>query len=510
MPLLLADLSAVDYTTVVCYFIGMLWLGYHLSRRQKDTEEFFVAGRNMPSWAAGLSIFATLLSTIAYLYIPGEIIKHGIGQMASLLAIPFLYVAVGYLIIPYFMRQRGTSAYEYLEARFGLTARLLAATVFLSIRLTWMGMVVFTASMAMTEIIGVPERYTWAVALALGVVAIVYTTMGGLRAVIWTDVVQVLILFGGAVFTVAYVAFDTGTGPITWLRDTQSAVEQRAPQPLWSWDPFTRVSYGGVVIQMFFFWACTAASDQVAIARYFSTPSTEAARRSFGHTMIANVFLIIVLGLCGMALFSFYQTELPTGPDKVFPYFISHQLPIGISGLVVAALFSAAMSSLDSGISAVATVITVDWYRRLGRGQENPGRELKLARVITCVTGMLAVFICIILSWIPAELRGNLTDMAMQTCTFSVGGLGGLFFIAILLPGCRSPIALTSTVLGLATGFFLAFGHWMFDLGLDPFGEPRKFSWMWIIPGSAVVTFVVAAVTHGLVSGLAPSRDVRS
>ena len=418
-----------------------------------------------------------------------------------------------FVIIPYFMQRPGTSAYEYLEARFGLATRLLASTIFLSIRLTWMGMVVFTASMAMTSIIGVPERYTWVVALAVGLVAIIYTTMGGLRAVIWTDVVQVLILFGGAVFTVAYVAFDTSTGPITWLRDTQAAFGQRAAQPLWSWDPFTRVSYGGMVVQMFFFWACTAASDQVAIARYFSTPTTRAARQSFGLTMIANMVLIICLGLCGMALYSFYQTELPTEPDKVFPYFISNQLPTGLAGLLVAALFSAAMSSLDSGISAVATVITVDWYRRLGFGKANPYSELKLARMVTCTTGLLAVFICLVLSWIPEEKRGNLTDMAMQTCTFSVGGLGGLFFIAILLPGCRGPIAITSTILGLATGFVLAFGHWIFDLGLifdldlDSFDEPPKFSWMWIIPCSAMVTFLAAACTHGLVSLLAPTRE---
>jgi len=504
---MLAGLSSFDYATIVIYLMGMLWLGYHLSRRQKDTDEYFVAGRNMPSWAAGLSIFATLLSTIAYLYIPGEVIKHGIGQLASLLACPLLYVMVGFLVIPYFMRRRGTSAYEYLELHFGLTARLLATLVFLSIRLTWMGMVVFTASMAMTEIIGVPTRYTWVMALVVGLVAIIYTTMGGLRAVIWTDVVQVVILLGGAVFTVIYVAWDTGTGPIAWWRDTQAAAGQRAAQPLWSWDPFTRVSYGGMIVQMFFFWACTAASDQVAVARYFSTSSAAAARRSFALTMTANVVLVTLLGLCGMALYSFYQKSLPTEPDKVFPYFISQQLPRGLAGLVVAALFSAAMSSLDSGINAVATVIMVDWYRRLGRGNEDPERELALARVVTCTTGLLAVLICILLSWIPTEKRGNLTDMAMQTCTFSVGGFGGLFFIAMLLPSCRGAITVTSTIVGLTTGFILAFGHWIFDLGLDSLGEPYKFSWMWIIPSATVVTFVTVAVMHGLVRMLAPSQD---
>lgn len=207
MLLLLDNLSSLDYTVVFRYFVEMLWLGYHLSRRPKDTEDYFVAGRSIPSWAAGLSIFATMLSTITYLYIPGEVIKHGLRKLASPLACPLLYVVVGFVVISYFMGKRATSVYEYLESRFSLAARLFPATVFLSFRLTWMGMVVFTASMAMTEIIGLPARHTWVVALAVGLVAIVYTTIGGLRAVIWTDVVQVLILLGGAAFTVVYVAF---------------------------------------------------------------------------------------------------------------------------------------------------------------------------------------------------------------------------------------------------------------------------------------------------------------
>ena len=506
MPLLLAQFSPIDYATVVLYFCLMLWLGFHFTRRQKDTEEYFVASRGIPWWAAGLSIFATVTSTLSYLFIPGEMIKHGVGFLAHLLGVPLVFLAVGYIVIPFFMRRRGTSAYEYLEERFGLPTRLLAASVFLFIRVTWMGMIVFASSVAMTTVVGLDPESTWVIALALGIVAILYTTMGGLRAVIWTDVVQFIILFGGALFTVCYVALETSSGPITWWQDAAAAAGQRVAQPLWSWDPFTRVSLGGMVINFFFFWACTANSDQVVVQRYFSMSSAAAARRSFALTMTANVVMVSVLSACGLALFSYYKAGLPARPDDVFPHFIGHQLPVGLAGLVVAALFSAAMSSLDSGMNSIATIIITDYYRRLYRRRPGAQAELTLARVITALVGMLAVVICLMLNWVPEDRRGNLLDMANQVCTFAVGGLGGLFFIAMLQRRCTASAAMVSLGLGMVVGFVLALGHWIVDLGQDELGNPLVFSWMWIVPCSAVVTFLSAAMITRVRDWLWPSK----
>lgn len=491
-------LTSLDYTAITLYFIFMMGMGYYFSRRQHSTEEYFVAGRNMPWWAVGISIFATLLSTITYLAVPGEMIKHGVAALANMLAFPLIFVVVGFIIIPYFMRMRATSAYEYLEKRFDISTRLFAAVLFALIRLSWMGIVVFTASRALAKIANIKPDYVWLVALAVGIIAIVYTTMGGVRAVIWTDVVQFIILMGGAIFTVIFVAIATGEGPgVWWENATATAVgttEDRSNQPLWSWDPFERLTYGGAMIQMFFWWVCTASSDQVAIQRYFSTPSVAAARRAFAANLVAGVTILVLLALCGIALLSYYQGHLPDTPDQVFPHFIRHGLPRGVAGLVVAALFAAAMSSLDSGMNSISTVATVDFYHRFCKTKPDPKTELFVARLITFVAGCVSVAICVMLAAISEEKRGNITDVTNNLNTFIVGGLGGLFFIAIFQRRCTGPQAIASAMLGMMVGLVLGWGHYWEMYGVIKPAVPIKFSWMWIIPISSLVTLASGAI----------------
>src|SRR5688572_30560633 len=197
-------LQLLDYLAVVGYMLVTVAIVYWSSRRQKDTEDFFLGGRRMPWFAVGLSIMATLLSTITYLGSPGEMIRYGVAYFAGYLSIPLVAIVVIYLWIPFFMRLHMTSAYEYLENRFDYRARLLAGVLFLLLRLGWMSMVVYTASMAMVhmtweplnEIVGwlgmadVPAASLFLVIGVTGIAATVYTCVGGMRAVIWTDVLQ--------------------------------------------------------------------------------------------------------------------------------------------------------------------------------------------------------------------------------------------------------------------------------------------------------------------------------
>ena len=309
-------LQSIDFGAVVLYFIVMLIAGYYFSKRQKSTEEYFMAGRSMPWFVVGVSMFATLLSTVSYLSSPGEIIKNGLGIWGGQMHIPFTLALVTLVLIPFFMRKRFTSAYEYLEAQYGLGARLFASILFMLNRLFWMGMIVYTASFAMVRMTGLP--FIWVV-VGIGSIAIVYTTMGGMRAVIWTDVAQFAILFAGLAFTVGFVFFETGTGPATWFNDVMQA--EREPQPFFAFDPYVRVSLLGMAIYAMFWWTCTAGSDQVAIQRYLTTGSVGGARRSFASNLGADMTIALSLGLTGMALYSFYLGQLPGTPDQAFPHF---------------------------------------------------------------------------------------------------------------------------------------------------------------------------------------------
>ena len=469
-------LHGIDYAAILLYLAAVVLLGYTFSRRQSDTEEYFLAGRNMPWFAVGLSLLASILSTITYLSHPGEIIKHGLGANSQLLSYPIVFLVVGYLVVPFLMRLKITSAYECLERQFDLSTRLFGATIFVLIRLAWMGTIVFSAAGALATISGLPFA---TVVLGVAAVGTVYTTLGGIRAVIWTDVVQFFILLAGALFTIGYVALDAGTGPLTWYG--QMAAADMEPQPLFSLDPTVRLTWFGMILWTLFWWICTAAGDQVAVQRYLSTDSAASARRSFACNLTASVVITLLLSLCGMALHSYYQTHLPADADSVFPHFIGHVLPRGLAGLVVAALFSAAMSSLDSGINSISSVIITDYYRRLRTVAGTPRGELKLARAVTVAAGLAAILICFLLDSIPDDQRGNLFDLTGRISSFLVGTLGAMMFLAILKVPASGRVVIVSALAGMSAGLVWAQGHWLFGL-------PRL-AWMWVIPVSSLITF---------------------
>ena len=483
-------LHGVDYCAIGLYLSAVVVLGYYFSRRQSSTDEYFLAGRSMPWFAVGLSLLASILSTITYLSTPGEIIKNGLGANARLLSYPLVFVVVGYLVVPFYMRLRVTTAYEHLEKQFDLATRLFGASIFILIRLAWMGTIVFTAAGALATISGL--SFT-TVALGVAAVGTVYTTLGGMRAVIWTDVVQFFILFAGALFTILYVVYDAGTGPLTWWNDISAAKTE--PQPIFSLDPTVRLSWVGMINWVLFWWICTAGGDQVAVQRYLSTGSAASARRSFACNLTASVVMAVLLGLCGMALYSYYQAQLPSDADSVFPHFIRHVLPRGLAGLVVAALFSAAMSSLDSGINSVSSVVITDYYQRLRKTAASPRVEMVLARAVTVAAGLFAILTCFVLDSIPADQRGNLFDVTGRISSFLVGSLGGMMFLAILKVPCSGRVAIGSTLLGMSAGLVWAQGHWLFGL--------QELAWMWVIPLSSLVTFGSALA----ISRLFPTRS---
>lgn len=209
----LSGLETFDRIVVVLYVAVTLYIVYRASRKQHDTEDFFLGNRRLPWMAVGLSIMATLLSSLTYLGLTGEVVKNGIAgfmtQLAILPAAPF----VVFLFIPFFMRLRYTSAYEYLEHRFDVRARLLGGGLFFFLRLLWVSLVMYSGALALHKMGGWNFYATIAV---LGVGATLYTFFGGLEGVVWTDVLQALMLFGGAAAIVFYVWMDTGAGPAVW------------------------------------------------------------------------------------------------------------------------------------------------------------------------------------------------------------------------------------------------------------------------------------------------------
>jgi SSS family solute:Na+ symporter len=429
IPTLFAvGLQPVDYAIIAGYMLGMLGMGWYLSRKQVNIEDFFVAGRSMPWLATGMSMIATLMSTLSYLGSPGEMIKHGVAQFIAILALPFVFIIVWKLWVPFFMQLRLTSAYEYLEMRFGPKARLLGALLYLYMRFLWMGAIIYSASIAIAHITqdtapgaiasltGGTIRFdagSWFyfVLISTGVVSTAYTVMGGISAVIWTDVVQMIVLFLGAIATLIVVGIKTGTGPLVWWKEVTS-ISHEFPQ-LASWDLSQRNTILWSLLGVFFWQVCTHASDQVALQRYFTNVDVRAARKTAMVGIFLDITMQTLLGMVGAALLVYYMRnpdQLPAGvdspmaggfSDRIFPHFINYGLPVGISGFVVAALFAVAQSSIDSGINATTSVIMIDLVRRYRRNQSSEAKDLKLAKILTVFIGVVVTLMGVVLSLAP-------------------------------------------------------------------------------------------------------------
>ena len=473
----------LDAIVVLLYFAAVLGIGVVLSRKQASTEEYFLGNRKMNWLIVGISIQATLLSTISYLSVPGEQIKNGMGYLAAWLGVIPSILVVNYLLLPVLLRLRITTIYEYLERRFDLRVRMLAVTMFLLVRLALMGLVIYTASYALEIITGWPF---YAIIIGVGIIGTLYTWMGGMRAVIWTDVIQWAVLFGGGIFCVLYVAVNTSSGPLDWWREIAQAHHTRAP--LFSLDPRVRITILGIIISLFFSKICVHGADQVAIQRYLATPSAAAARRSYLSYIVSSLAVTGMMVLVGLALSHVSQFDSgmtdwsgPRDADQIFPWFIAHQLPPGVRGLVIAGLLAAAMSSIDSGINSIAAVVTVDIYQRFFAHKDHSQPAVWFAKLVTLIAGVVTIGVAFLMGLIP----GNLYEVMNKSTGALTATLGVIVLPAILLPRCGS----TSVIAGAAVSLICG---WLITFSKEIFGMETGISFMWIAPGGCTAGLLVA------------------
>jgi solute:Na+ symporter, SSS family len=511
LPLLFAEIEPkmqlkwLDLVVIAGYFFGMLMIGVVTARRQTSTDMYFLGGRRVHWFLAGVSVVATLLSTLSYLAVPGEVIKHGLGMFSQLIAFILIIPFVNWIVIPAVMRLPVTSVYDYLERRYSRQARTLGASVFVLTRTAWIGMILFSASEAISVMTG---WTTISIIIVMGVVTTLYTTSGGLEGVIWSDFAQFLILFGGAIIIPLYIGYRTEAGPLAWWQTFEAA--GRANVPIMSFDPTVRVTLVGVFLEVFFWNVCTHLSDQVAVQRYLSTPSIKSARRSMWVFSIGNVGLILLLVVCGIALFFFYsqQAESPAAfqelllhdADKLMPRFMAEELPAGVTGLLLAALLAAAMSSISSGINSISTVISSDFLavrKSQAKKTETPAEisaedheDVRMGRVLAVVTGTFGIG----MAWVVLVIKErqdswNLLEMIARLNHLFVAPLGAIFLAGILMRRVGASAALIGFAAGTATSFLISFSGELFKMPTGTAGE--HISFMWIMPCSFLVSLLV-------------------
>jgi len=492
-------LTPVDWVFICLYAFGTIGLGYYYSRRQASTSEYFTGGGHMHPTLIGISLFATLLSTISYLSIPGEAIGKGPVWMLNLVAFPVVYLIVGYVIIPVYMRHRVTSAYELLEAKLGVSVRLLGAAMFIVLRLVWMALLVYLAAAAMTVMIGVDESWIPIITLCTGLVAVVYTSLGGIRAVVITDTFQTLLMLGGAWLVIGIVTYNVGNTswfPTSWQ-------PQWDEQPWFSFDPGVRLSVFGSILASVTWVVCTAAGDQTAVQRFMATKDAAAARRSYGMQLIVNAVVVTTLWITGFALMGYFQFNhqlLPAGidldvsADQVFPHFIAYYLPPGISGLVVAAMFAAAMSSIDSGVNSITAVVTSDFFDRFGFRPKTERMYTRMAQGLALSIGTIVV----VSSSLMGEIPGNITAVTNKTTNLLTTPIAALFFFALFVPFARPAGVLVGMVLGVTTAALIAFSGPIF--GMNPATGEDPVSFIWISPVALTVNIATGSLVSWILS----------
>ncbi len=481
-----SGLHVVDWCFVAVYAVGMVGIGVWYARREKNDSDYFIGDGRMNPILVGISLFATLFSTISYLSQPGEIIKHGPFILFIFASIPIVYFVVTRLLIPAYMRHRVVSAYQLLDSSLGSSIRRLGATLFILLRLVWMSVLIFMASSAIAVIIGLPPGQIYWVIAGTGLVAVVYTTLGGLRAVVISDVVQTFILLLGALCTLWIVSWRMDG--LSWFPTSWNS--HWDVQPLFSFDPHVRVTVIGVIVMNLFWQVCTAGGDQLAIQRYMATRNAAAARRAFLISSILGVGISLLVASIGFALVGYYTQFpelLPTGEsinsyaDQLFPNFIGTQLPVGLSGLVVSALFAAAMSSVDSGINSITAVVLRDFLHEF-HDRLPEKKRLNLARWLA-----LGIGLCVVLAAsLVGEIPGSFLELTKKTTNLFAGPIFGLFFLAVIYRKSNPFGAWVGTVWGFLTSLTIA--YWDVLTGL------RSLSFMYIIPPALIVQIGTAII----------------
>jgi len=419
------SLAMVDWIAIAIYGAVLIWMGVHFSRREKGTDDFFLAGRRIPWWAAGISIFATSLSAITFMSIPAKSWDTDWIYFLQNLGILIVAPLAAFLLVPYFRRLNVVTAYQYLEYRFHWSLRLAASALYMLFQVGRVAIVTLLPSLALTAITGLDVSVC---ILIMGAICIAYTVLGGIEAVIWSDVLQAVILLGGAVWALVILVGGTDGGLSGLVEDATASGKLEFADP--SWD-LTRSSLFVIVLGAIFSNLIPYASDQSVVQRYLTVRDEREAKRAIiGGAILAVPASIIFFGL-GTALWGFYRSnpELlhPTEKlDQILPMFLVAQLPAGVSGLVVAALFAAAMSSLDSAMNSVATAFTTDWYQRFFPGRDDH-RLLRVARIATIGIGVIGTGAALLM------VRAN--DPSLLDLWFKVLGLFGSGVAGVFLLG---------------------------------------------------------------------------
>lgn len=520
---LIGGLHGLDITIIAAYLSLLIGIGAYFSRQQSSVEEFMRGGNKYGWLTLGFSLMAALNSGGDYVQAPAVV--YGLGMvfiMAWISWIP-LYPYIAKVTVPFYAKLNVYSAYEYLEMRFSLTVRMIAASIFIMWRVGWMSMAIYVPCLAVNVITG-DQVSIPSLVLVTGVVVTIYTMLGGMKAVFWTDVAQFFVMFGGLGFTLYTVVSGVPGGMHEVLRVAEETGRLSLIGPPittaggW-WNSFsnymtTEVTLFAIVLAVTLSRATAFTADQVAIQRFQSSGSVKEARQSYIINAFSDTTWMVVLGFVGLSLLAYYHHhDLPEGMrnDQVFLYFIQQHFPIGVTGLVISAIFAASLSSIDAALNSSTSIIMVDFYNRLFMKRKGSisqldaaesKRQLWVSRIANLSLGALMILIGSNLQHL-----GEIYQAANKILGAFFGPLFGIFVLGMFFRRTHSVGVVIGSVLGLMSSCFASFFSelpWLQSICGHLFGDKfvhlfANLSWLWPSPIGITVTLITGYLASRLI-----------
>ncbi len=445
-------MSILDLIIFFVFTGGIVLYGCSFYQKKSSADDFTKAGGNIPGWVVGMSIFSTYVSSISYLGYPGKAFASNWNAFVFSLSIPIASYFAAKYFVPFYRSLNSVSAYSFLQQRFGLWARFYASACYLLTQVARIGSIIYLLALPMNILLG------WDIRLIIVVTSaaiILYSMLGGIKGVIWTEAIQGFIMIGGALACLGILLFSMPEGP-------GQAFEIAAAN-----DKFSLGDFGASLGESTF-WVCLVYGiftnlqnygiDQNYVQRYHTAKSTKEAKFSalFGGYLFIPVSAIFFL--IGTALFAYYQvypTALPDKPDYVFPFFIVNQLPSGLTGLLIASIFAAGMSTVATGITSSATIVLTDYYSHL-RPKASDRSRLFLLKSSSLVIGVIGALVALALVNVESIL-----DAWWKLSSIFSGGMLGLFLLGYLSKRVRNVDAVIGVICGVIVITWISAATWL-------------------------------------------------
>lgn len=426
----------LNWGALILYLALMLLIGFYFNKKDQTTSNFYTANGKIPWWAAGLSIYGTQLSAITFMAIPALVYATdwslALGPVMILAIVPFV---VKYYI-PFFRNLSITSAYEYLEYRFSATIRILGCISFILFQLGRIGIVLFLPAIAISSVTGIDVYLLISI---MGVICVIYTVMGGIEAVIWADVIQVVILLGGAILCLVVAIANVEGG----LLGTISIGLEDGKFHLihWGWGQ-DKLYLWILVVGFFFLNIIPYTSDQTIVQRYVTVKDEKATAKSLYTNGVITLPGIVIFFSLGTVLYVFYKENINVIPSEsvgeVLPYFVVNQIPAGLAGLIIAGVFAASQSTLSSSMNSISAAYVTDLHQRMFPAMSEK-QKLRTARSATMIAGVLGVASAMITAALNVKF---IFDFFQEVLGIFGGSLAGVFMLGIFFHRANAPGAL--------------------------------------------------------------------